>query len=132
MPNGGFDGSIEDWQKMEAPLLEIDILLAEFATERNMEVVRNYHNWPQRYLNWDSKGIHRSIQILAVDANKMTFHVSLIAWADKNDQRYLTSGWLKKAVPWLNIKGNLHELLEEGYRSLESWSEKDLKPTSSK
>lgn len=31
MPNGGFDGSIEEWEKMEAPLLEIDEILAEFV-----------------------------------------------------------------------------------------------------
>jgi hypothetical protein len=128
MPNG-YDGSIEDWEKMEAPLLEIDGFLAQFAAERNMQVVKNYHNWPQRYLDWVSLGIHRSVQVLAVDASKMTFHVSVIAWIDKNEQRYLISGLLKKQVPWDQIRDNLHDLLEEGVKTTESWSEKDLKAT---
>jgi hypothetical protein len=42
MPNGYY-GSIEDWEKMEAPLLDVDELLARFAVERNMHLVKNYH-----------------------------------------------------------------------------------------
>lgn len=129
MPNGGFDGSREAWEKMEGPLLEVDELIARYAADRNMQVIKNYHNWPQRYLNWVSRGIHRSIQILAVDESKMTFHISIVAWTDKNDKRYLTDAWLKKGVPWDQIRDNLHQLLEEGFKTLESWSEKDLTPS---
>lgn len=78
MPKG-YDVSTENWKKMEAPLLEIDAMLAEFAAQRNMQVIKIYHNWPQRYLNWVGGRIHRSIQILAVDASKMTYHVSIVA-----------------------------------------------------
>jgi hypothetical protein len=126
MPNGGFDGSIEAWEKMEAPLLEVDGLLARFAAERNMQVVKNYHNWPQRYLEWVKDGIHRAIQIVAANESKMTFHLGVGAWKDRGDQRYGADELLKKFVPWDEIRDNLDQLLEEGFKTLESWSEKDL------
>jgi hypothetical protein len=37
---------------------------------------------------------------------------------------------LKKWVLWPEIGDNLRQLLEEGVETLESWSEKDLKPAS--
>lgn len=128
MPNG-FDVSREEWEKMEAPLLEVDELLAQFAAERNMQVIKNYHNWPRRHLELVNDRIHRGIQILATDENKMTFHLGVVAWEDRNDRRYASHRWLKKFTPWHQIKDNLHQLLEEGVKTLESWSENDLKPS---
>ncbi len=125
MPNG-YDGSIEEWEKMEAPLLEIEGLLAEFAAKRNMQVIKNYHNWPQRKLEWVRDGLHRAIHILAAD-RPGTYHLAIDAWEDQNNKRYVAHKWLKRWVFWPEIKDNLHQLLEEGVAILESWSEKDLK-----
>lgn len=127
MPNGGFDGSLEAWEKMEAPLLEVDELLAQFATERNMQVVKNYHNWPRRELKWVRDGIHLAIHILAADKPE-TYHLAIGAWEDRKNERYVADKWLKKWVFWPEIKDNLRQLLEEGTETLESWSEKDLQP----
>jgi hypothetical protein len=35
MPNG-FDGTDEEWERMEAPLVAVDDVLAEFADARGM------------------------------------------------------------------------------------------------
>lgn len=128
MPNGYY-GSIEDWPKMEAPLLEIDDLLSQFAAERNMQLVKNYHNWPRRELEWVRDGVHRAIHIFAAD-RAGTYHLAVVAWEDKNDIRYGADKWLKKWVAWPEIRDNLDQLLEEALMTLESWSEKDLKPSS--
>jgi hypothetical protein len=128
MPNG-YDRSIEDWDKLEAPLIEVDELLAQFAVQRKMQVIKNDHNWPRRHLEFLNDRIHRGIQILAADESKMTFHLGVVAWEDKNAQRYGSHRWLKKFAPWDQIRDNLPGLLEEGFKTLESWSEEDLKPS---
>ena len=128
MPNGGYEGTLEDWEKIEAPLVEIDPLLAQFAAERKLEVVKNYHNWPQRYLNWVSRDINRSIQIVAADVGELRFHIGITAWVDKNGHRYGIDALLRRYEPWQQIRDDLDKLLEEGFTMSESWSEKDLKP----
>ena len=128
MPNG-YEFSREEWEKVEAPLLAIDGLLAEFAAQRNVQIVKNYHNWPQRQLDWTSNGIHRSLWILLADAGEMTFHVAGVASKDQNGDRYLKDCWLKKGAPWSDVKDNLTQLLQDGVTLLESWSEKDLMPS---
>lgn len=129
MPNGGYDGSIEDFHKIEAPLIEIDPLLGQFAALRKLKVVKNYHNWPQRSLDWVSRGINRSIQIVGVDAGKLTFHIGITAWVDKDGQRYAMDAMLKFGEPWDRIRDQFPRLLEESFEMTESWSEKDLKPS---
>ena len=125
MPNG-FYGSLEEWQRMEAPFLEIDDELEKFAADRQMQVVKNYHNWPRRELAWVRDDIHRSIQIFLGD-HPETYYIGLGAWQDRLNERYLADKWLKKSVSWPEITDNLHELLEEAVAILDSWSEKDLK-----
>ena len=129
MPNGGYDGSIEDFHKIEAPLIAIDPLLAQFAAERKIEVTNNYHGWPSRSLDWVSRGLNRSIQIVGVDAEKLTFHIGVIAWVDKDGQRYIVDAMLKQGEPWDRIRDQFPRLLEESFEMAESWSEKDLKPS---
>lgn len=128
MPNG-FHGSREDWERMEAPLLEIDELLAQFASGRNMQVVKNYHNWPQRQIDWTSNGIDRSLYILLANESKMTFHVAVVASKDQNGERYLKDHWLRKEASWDEVRDNLAQLLQDGVTLLESWSGKDLIPS---
>jgi hypothetical protein len=127
MPNG-YHGTKEEWDRMEAPLLEIDEPLARFAAARNLEVISNYHNWPRRELDWTSDGIHRTLSIMLGDDNAMTFHLAVLASKDQNEDRYLQTHWLKKGVSWAEIRDNLEQLLEEGVALLDSWSESDLIP----
>lgn len=129
MPNGGYDGSIEDFHKIEAPLIEIDPLLAQFAAARRLELVKNYHNWPQRRLDWVSRGLNRNIHIVGIDAAKLTFHFAVTAWVDKDDQRYAIHAMLKQDEPWDRIRDQFSRLLEESFEMAESWSEEALKPS---
>jgi hypothetical protein len=128
MPNG-FHGSREEWDRMEAPLLALDESLSEFASGRNLQVIKNYHNWPQREIRWTSSGIRRTISILLASESKMTLHVAVVAAKDKDDDRYLKDYWLKKEASWDEVRNNLQQLLEDGFTLLESWSEKDLIPS---
>src|SRR5712664_2446175 len=116
MPNGYY-GSIEDWEKMEAPLLEIDALLAEFASREGMDLEKNYHNWPQRELRRLKDDLHRTIHILAADKPD-TYHFAVGAWQDKNNERSIANKWPKKWVAWPEIKDNLPQLLRESVNTL--------------
>lgn len=131
MPNG-FSGSAEDWEKLEAPLLEIDELLSQFANERNMRIVKNYHNWPQRQMNWSRDGISRSLWILLANEENMTFHVAAVATLDIGGQRFLKDRWLRKDAEWCAVKEQLPEILEEGVYLLNTWTTEDLMRISQK
>ena len=125
MPNG-FYGSLEEWQQMEAPFLEIDNVLEKFAAERKMHVQKNYHNWPRRELQWVRDDIHRSISIFQGEPAE-TCCMAVLAWQDRQNDRYGADKFLKQSVPWPEITENLQQLLEEAAAILDSWSEKDLK-----
>ena len=125
MPNG-LHVSPEDWERMEAPFLGVESLFSQFAVDRNMQFVKNYHNWPRREFEWVRNGIHRAIHILAAD-KPGTYHMAVVAWEDKEGERYSADKWLKRWVAWPEIGDNLHGLLAEAVATLESWSEKDLK-----
>lgn len=111
---------------MEAPFLEIDDVLEKFAADRKMQVVKNYHNWPRRELQWVRDGIHRSIQIFLGNRPE-DYYMAVGAWQDTQNERYSADKWLKRSVPWPEITDNLQELLQEAVTILESWSETDLK-----
>ena len=127
MPNGS-DRSSEDWERLESPFKEIDEEITRFANDRNMVVIKNYHNWPSRFIQWLRLDIDRSIQILVADGERLTFHVSLLAWKDNDGRRYFAHKRLKTHAEWHEIKNNLSSLLQESAQTLDSWSELDLSP----
>lgn len=124
MPNG-FQGSKEEWERIQSFLLEIDELLLDFAKVNGMELSKNYHNWPERSITW-GEDIRRLIQIYLDDEKIMTFNFWICASQDRGQKRYWKNTFLKKGVHFFEIKDNLLHLLEEGHRILESWFEKDL------
>ena len=111
---------------MEAPFLKIDDLLSRFAVDKNMQLIKNYHNWPRRDLLWNRGGMYRKIQLFPAD-RPGTYHMAIIAWKDESDGRYGLDGWLKKWASWPELIASIDQLLEEGMRTLDSWSDKDLK-----
>src|ERR1044072_908946 len=115
MPNG-YHGPLEEWERMEAPLLEIDESLAKFAAANGINLDHNYHNWPRRDLVWVDQGIHRTISILLANQPE-TYHMGISAWQDKNSVRYTANEWLRKSVSWAEIKENLQALLDEAFRA---------------
>jgi hypothetical protein len=124
----GFDGSNEDWQRLEAPLLEVDDHLAGFARAHNFRFVKNAQNWPNRRIEWDSGKIHRCIQITVTnDAQLPRAHIGLLARVDRNRKRYLRNELLRRDSSWAEISDSLGALLEEARATLESWSEDTLK-----
>ncbi|MGI9657729.1 MAG: hypothetical protein ACR2OD_02380 [Gaiellaceae bacterium] len=68
MPNGFHASEHEVWERLEAPLRRLDGEIDAFAGRNAMSVVRNYHNWPHRSLQW-TDDLKRAIEItLTTDA----------------------------------------------------------------
>ena len=125
MPNGFYE-SKEIWDRMEAPLIELDPILEEYANEHDLAIDQNYHNWPSRSLEWSGNDISRKIQIYLGDDNKQIFNLWIAAWQDHEGKRYWKNDFLKKEVLITEIKPNLRELLDQARTTVNSWQSSDL------
>lgn len=128
MPNG-FHGSEKKWEALESPLPEIDAALELFSQSKNLNINKNYHNWPNRSLSWESQGINRKIEIYLETGNPKTYNICLYSWQDKDGNRYWKKEFLKEKATFSEILNNLQNLLKESYTIVESWSENDLEKT---
>jgi hypothetical protein len=125
MPNG-FHGSRDEWERISSPLNEIDPVWEDFSRARSLERAKNDRNWPSRTMKWRNE-IDRVIQLYLADEKAMTFSFEVHAFEDRAGKRYWRRKSLKECVPWAEIRGQIRELLEEGYRLVESWKRADLK-----
>ena len=125
MPNG-FNGTKEEWDRIEAPLKELDELISAFAREKGIEVDYNYHNRPNRRLIWDSQGMTRAIQVTLQDEDKLTLAVAFFAWRDVNGERY--GKWVRviNDLTLPELKNRIESLLAEGYQTLTSFPAEEL------
>ena len=124
MPNG-FHGSRDEWERISSPLKEIDPLWEEFARARSLEQTRDERNWPSRTLTWGND-IERAITLYLVDEKAMTFAFDVHAFEDRAGKRYWRRTALKERAPWAEIRSQIRQLLEDGYRTVEGWQRGDL------
>jgi hypothetical protein len=126
MPNGGFYGTKEEWERIEAPLVRLDTRLELFAASSGMSLDKNYHNWPERSLEHNGR-IKRLIQIYLADEKRMVFNLWLCASQDKGLKRFWKNEFIIKEQPIDEISENLELLLAKAKERLDSWKESDLK-----
>jgi hypothetical protein len=122
MPNG-FHGSKAEWEKMVAPLRQLDEQLDSFAAARGLRVDHNYHNTPNRMVRWARNGIERVIQITLYGDEQILFAMS--AFSDEAGGRR-GKNWPRMDIPLAEFKTNLETLLLEAHETLESVSSDDL------
>jgi hypothetical protein len=125
MPNG-FYGSNHDWDRMEAPLLKMDAILASFAALHGLTGRANYHDWPERSLLWSSNRIRKLIQIYLEDEKGPTFNFWISASEDRGPERFWKQQFLKKAAPIQEIERDLPQLLSTAKETLDTWTSGDL------
>jgi hypothetical protein len=124
MPNG-FQGSQEDWERLEAPLRCVDSELEAFAGRHGMELTQNLHGWPERSLAW-VEGVERKIQLLLQDRAALTFNVWITAWEERADGRYWKRAAVANGLAAEELPERLADLLEAGRAALVSWAVEDL------
>ena len=123
MPNG-FYGSKEEWERMVAPLRQLDSGLSSFAAAHDLEVDHNYHNMPNRMLKWTSDGIQRVIQVSLEGENQILFAIS--AYKDEGGRRRGKRWPPRLDLSLTEFKNNLELLLTGAYETLASVSADDL------
>jgi hypothetical protein len=122
MPNG-FHGPKEEWDRLEAPYVRIDPLLAAFAGRHGIQVNRNYRGADRSLRYHDA--LSRAIWVHATDkygANG-TYEVSVIAHQDRPD-RFIKVGHVAKSV----AIDDLDRVLEQAAGLVSSWTAEDLGP----
>jgi hypothetical protein len=123
MPNG-FHGSKVEWEKLVAPLRELDEGLDSFAAARGLKVDHNYHNTPNRMVRWARGGIERVIQITLYGERQILFSFS--AFSDEGGMRRGKRWQPLLDIPLAEFKANLETLLAEAHQTLDSVSPDDL------
>ena len=124
MPNG-YHGSKGEWDRLEAPLVELDPVIKSFAESHKMELSSNYHNWPERSLTAIDE-LHRKIQIFMKNEEPPTFVIGAYAWRDIDANRYLKSEFVTEAVPLSALRLHLLSWLEQSYKTVMAWKPEEL------
>ncbi|MDO9099772.1 MAG: hypothetical protein Q7V53_03375 [Caldisericota bacterium] len=124
MPNG-HTGTSADWQRIEAPLLELDPLLETFARRHHVRLAKNERDWPSRSLTREF-GIRRLMQIHVHDPGSPTFDVWLCASQDCFGKGYWKNRYVAEDVDAHALAVQMAHALGPGYAELMSWRRKDL------
>jgi hypothetical protein len=123
MPNG-FHGSKAEWEKLVAPLRELDESLDSFAAARGLRIDHNYHNTPNRMLRWSRDGIERVIQITLYGERQIL--LSLSAFSDESSTRRGKHWPPRLNIPLSAFKQNLETFLTEAHDTLDVVTPDDL------
>lgn len=121
----GLTGSGKEGGPVEALLQEIDDALTAFADSNHITIAKDYHNLPNRRLEW-GRDIRKLIEISLEDEENLTFSFWICAWQDRGTDRYWKNTYLKRGVPFSEIKNGLQQLLKAAKNLLESCRVEDL------
>ena len=125
MASGGHWHSRTEWDRVEAPLLQLDSVLASFASRFKLELTKNRKDWPDRSLQWND-GVRRLIQIYLADEHALTFNLWVCASQDREGKRFWKQDFLIQARPAEDFQAELDALLLRAKALLDSWEEGDL------
>ncbi len=125
MANGGYWESEAAWRRVEAPLIDIDEVIDQFASIHGLPVTRNLKHWPERSIRWGT-GIERLIQLYLADEAALTFNLWICAWQDRGVERYWKHETPIESQRVDQFKDVLATTLDDGYARLQEWSERDL------
>jgi hypothetical protein len=121
MANGGWYGTDEEWERIEAPLKLLDPELDRFARKHGLTVTKNSKNSPERSLVWEA-GVRCLIQVFLVDQSALSLNLWICASQDRDGSRFWKNETLSNGVQASELAGKLFDLLELGKRKLDYWS----------
>jgi hypothetical protein len=121
MANGGWYGTKEEWDRIEAPLKLLDYEINRFADRHGLNVTKNLKDWPERSLTW-GHDVRCLMQIYLADQEKLTLHLWICASQDRANKRYWKREFLIHEATAFDVEKSLFETLESGKRQLDLWS----------
>jgi len=120
MANGGWYGTQDEWERLEAPLIAFDSAISNFAAARPVSLTKNSKDWPERSLRW-----HQNpsclMQLYLADEREVTWNLWLCCAQDRGGDRYWRQELLIEGEPAASFADNLTSLLGAGYDRLNSW-----------
>lgn len=120
MANGGWYGTPEEWQRLEAPLVSIDPVLEAFAKERGLAFSKNAKGSPERSISWGGNPSFL-IQIYLENEAGPTWNLWLCCSEDRGDSRYWLKDFAVRALPLESFHERLPALLDDSFRRVEAW-----------
>ena len=121
MANGGWNGTAEEWARIEQPLLDIDPIIEEFAREFGLTIHKNDNDWPGRAFVWDN-GVNCAIHLYLADQDKLTFNLWLCASQDRGRTRFWKQETPIKDQRIEQFRDRLADELRTGRRTLIGWT----------
>ncbi|HAD83423.1 MAG TPA: hypothetical protein DCG71_01090 [Brevundimonas sp.] len=120
MANGGWYGTQEEWQRLEAPLLLADGIFERFAKDHSLSLTKNAKDWPERSLGWSSDATCL-IQIYLANADALTWNLWLCCFQDRDNARFWRREFAFQNQQMDQFVVDLPKLLEAGLTTVKSW-----------
>jgi hypothetical protein len=121
MANGGWYGTPEEWQRLEAPLLAIDPVLEGFASTYGLSLSKNSKDSPERSLRWgDNPSL--LIQVYLESEVGPSWNCWLCCSEDRGDARYWRKDFAFRAERVESFDEQLPTLLENSFNRLDAWA----------
>lgn len=121
MGNGGWYGTQEEWQRIEAPIKTLDPELERFANLHELSITRNHKDWPDRSIVWDT-GTRCLIQLYLADAETLDINLWICASQDRGRDRYWKREFLCEGATIGDVTHQLPELLNVAKAKLDEWA----------
>lgn len=110
----------EDWKRLEAPLLNLDIDLNNFCSKYELRITKNQKQWPERSIQFGDK-VRCLIQIYLDNSETLDLNFWICASQDRNLKRYWKNEFLRKSVNSEDLQLEIENLLEEAKVKLDLW-----------
>src|SRR4051812_48849403 len=117
MGNGGWHGTTEAWDRLEAPFNLLDPELGRFARKHGLALTRNHKDWPERSLGWGND-VRCLLQVFLLNESALTLKLWICASQDRDGARYCKNETLHEGIA-SELAPELPKLLELGKRKLD-------------
>ena len=119
----GWSGTHEDWERLQAPLIQIDSLLYEFSWSHGAQLSKNQKGYPERSIVWGSNP-HSLIQIYPESEDGAKWNLWLCCYLDRGGDRYWRNKFAVRDKRLEDFASDLPSLLEASFSILTDWMAK--------
>ncbi|MEX0921439.1 MAG: hypothetical protein WDZ84_01575 [Rhodovibrionaceae bacterium] len=120
MANGGWYGTEEEWERIEAPFISLDTKLENFAALHCLQITRNHKSWPSRSMEWGEE-LRCFINLYLDDEETLGINLWICVSEDRGLKRYWRHEFLCNGTSLDEIAPRLHELLTIAKARLDEW-----------
>jgi hypothetical protein len=121
LANGGWYGTAEEWDRLEAPIKALDPAIHAFAIAHSLSVDRNEKESVGRSIRWGSNP-SCLIQLYLADQAALTWNLWACCSEDRQMDRYWKTRFLIEGQSVTDFAQKIQALLLEAYYDLMTWS----------